>query len=123
MCNATDHYVERLPLIRLTSLHWRPRVLAGAALAAVLIMMWDGQANGWPPYWERLPGPYQVAGAERSMAPVDVAAARWALATLGPGRRFVSDGGNTQILAPMGDQVVVYENGFLLVTGWGSVPT
>lgn len=103
-------------LARLAGAHWLPRALAATALAAVLIMMWDGQANGWPPYWERLPGPYQVAGAERSMAPVNIAAARWALGTLGPGRRFASDWGNTQILGTYGNQIVVYENGFLFTS-------
>ena len=40
----------------------RSRALAGArrsaaVLVIVLMLMFNGLANGWPPYWERLPGP------------------------------------------------------------------
>lgn len=118
-------YIAALALLRLAG--WRRRraapgaaagrgVLAAAALAGVLLMMFDGQANGWPPYWERLPGPYQVAGAERSAAPENIAAARWTLAALGPGRRFATDWGNTQLVSAYGNQIAVYQNGFLFTS-------
>ena len=70
----------------------------------VLLLMFDGLANGWPPYWERLPGPHQVAGAERSVGPEEIAAARWALAALGPGNRFAADIGSYPVLGSYGDQ-------------------
>src|SRR5262249_47368085 len=43
--------------------------LVVAAITALLI---DGLANGWPPYWERLPGPHQVAAFEASVDPEEV---------------------------------------------------
>ena len=80
------------------------RIAAAAALVMVLLLMFDGLANGWPPYWERLPGPHQVAGAERSVGPGEIAAARWALAALGPGNRFAADIGSYPVLGSYGDQ-------------------
>ena len=80
------------------------RIAATAALVMVLLLMFDGLANGWPPYWERLPGPHQVAGAERSVGPEEIAAARWALAALGPGNRFAADVGSYPVLGSYGDQ-------------------
>ncbi len=108
-------YVAALALLRLAELRWHPGVLATAGLAAVLMMMFDGQANGWPPYWERLPGPYQVAGSERSVTPENVAAASWTLRALGQAQPFATDWGNQQLLAAYGNQLVVYQNGFLFI--------
>jgi hypothetical protein len=82
----------------------RAHAVAAAILVVVLLLMFDGLANGWPPYWERLPGPYQVAGSERSVEPETIAAARWALAALGPGNRFATDMGSYPILGSYGDQ-------------------
>ena len=48
--------------------NWRAAAMAVGAIA-VITLQFDGLANGWPPYWERLPGPYQVAGVERSTGP------------------------------------------------------
>ena len=67
-------------------------------------LVFDGLANGWPPYWEQFPGPHQVAGAERSVGPEEIAAARWALALLRPGNRFAADYGNSPLLGTYGDQ-------------------
>ena len=73
-------------------------------LVIVLVLMFNGLANGWPPYWERLPGPYLVAGSERSVNPQEIAGARWALAVLGPGNRFAADSGSYPLLGSYGDQ-------------------
>ena len=75
-----------------------------AVLVLVLMLMFDGLANGWPPYWERLPGSYQVAGSERSVEPEVVATARWTLEALGPGHRFASDVGSYPVLGSYGYQ-------------------
>jgi hypothetical protein len=72
-----------------------------AAISALLI---DGLANGWPPYWERLPGPHQVAAFESSVDPEEVAISNWSLAQLGPGWRIASDQGIYPVLIGYGGQ-------------------
>lgn len=111
-------FIAALAVIRLTdnSLCWpavradvrrRAPVLIAAAVTVALVLVLNGLVNGWPPYWERLPGPYQVAGAERSVGPEQVAAADWALAVLGPGNRFATDEGDLPVLGSYGDQATV----------------
>ena len=48
--------------------------------AAVVALLIDGLSNGWPPFWERLPGPHQVASFEASVDPQEVAVSNWTLA-------------------------------------------
>jgi hypothetical protein len=117
-------FIAALAIIRLTdnSLRW-PVIRAGtrrgapvvvaAAVVAALVLLLNGLVNGWPPYWERLPGPYQVAGAERSVGPEQVASAEWALAALGPGNRFATDEGDLPVLGSYGDQNPVGDDGYL----------
>ena len=83
-------------------------LLGGAApvLGAAVILM-GGVASGWPPIWDRLPGPYLVSGFERSVDPRGVAAARWALGALGPGHRWAQDSTAYILLATIGDQNTV----------------
>jgi hypothetical protein len=64
-------------------------------------------AGGWPPYWEMLPGAYQVGGFERSVSPQGIDGANWALAALGPGNRFGVDISNAALLAAYGKQDTV----------------
>jgi hypothetical protein len=78
--------------------------VAVAVLLVVLTLLFDGLVNGWPPYWERLPGPHQVAGSERSVGPDEIAAASWTLAALGPGNRFATDSGSYALLGSYGFQ-------------------
>jgi hypothetical protein len=117
-------FIAALAVIRLTDNTLRsPAVRAdvprrapfvvGAAVAAALVLVLNGLVNGWPPYWERLPGPFQVAGAERSVGPEQVASADWALAVLGPGNRFATDEGDVPVLGGYGDQTMVGEDGDL----------
>jgi hypothetical protein len=75
-------------------------IVVGLAVA----MFAGGIAGAWPPYWERLPGAYQVGGFERSVSPQGIAAANWALTALGPGNRFGVDTGNAALLAAYGRQ-------------------
>ena len=77
------------------------------------MLVFDGLANGWPPYWERLPGPHQVAGAERSVGPQEIASAEWAVAMLGPGNRFATDSGDFPVLGGYGDQNPLSDVAFL----------
>lgn len=95
------------------AVRWQARVAAAAAMMLVLLLMFDGLANGWPPYWERLPGPHQVAGFERSVGPEEIAAAEWALATLGPGNRFATDFGSYPVLGSYGYQDPVRDDAYL----------
>lgn len=89
------------------------RGVEAAVLVAIPLLIFNGLANGWPPYWERLPGPHQVAGSERSVGPEEIAAARWALAMLGPGNRFAADFGNTPVIGSYGNQNAVLSVAFL----------
>jgi hypothetical protein len=91
-------------IMRAGFLRWRASAVAAAALICALTFLFNGLVNGWPPYWERLPGPHQVAGFERSVGPEEIAAGRWALSALGPGNRFATDLGNYPVLGGYGDQ-------------------
>ncbi len=108
-------FIAALAVRRLVGacLRGRSAAVAALALAGALILLFDGLANGWPPYWERLPGPYQVAGAERSVNPEAVAVATWALAVLGPGNRFATDAGSYPVLGSYGDQDPVRDISYL----------
>jgi hypothetical protein len=108
-----------LALIRLVNValarRWESAAIAVAVIGA-LTLLFDGLANGWPPYWERLPGPHQVAGFERSVGPEEVAAARWSLTALGPGNRFAADIGIYPALIGYGDQNPLQGVGYLYST-------
>ena len=108
-------FVAALAVVRLTdnSLRWpviradvrrRAPLVVAVAVVGATMFVFDGLANGWPPYWERLPGPHQVAGAERSVGPLEIASAQWAEAQLGPGNRFATDGGDFAVLGSYGNQ-------------------
>ena len=107
--------IVALAVIRLTdnSLRWsviradvrrRAPLVVAVAVAGATIFMFDGLANGWPPYWERLPEPHQVAGAELSVGPLEIASAQWAEAQLGPGNTFATDEGDFAVLGGYGNQ-------------------
>src|SRR5215469_16704408 len=102
-CSCRPASSPRWPAVR-ADMRRRAPVLVAAAVAAALVLVLNGLVNGWPPYWERLPGPYQVAGAERSVGPEQVASADWAMAALGPGNRFATDEGDVPVLGGYGDQ-------------------
>lgn len=108
-------FIAALAVIRLTdnSLRWpviranvrrRAPVVVAVAVAGAVMFTFDGLANGWPPYWERLPGPHQVAGDERSVGPLEIASAQWAEAQLGPGNTFATDDGDFPVIGSYGDQ-------------------
>ncbi|HEX8008675.1 MAG TPA: hypothetical protein VF482_19860 [Trebonia sp.] len=111
LIRLTDNTL-RLPVIRANVRRRAPVVVAAAVLIALVLVL-NGLVNGWPPYWERLPGPFQVAGAERSVGPEQIASAAWALALLGPGNRFATDEGDLPVLGSYGDQDTVGDVGYL----------
>jgi hypothetical protein len=81
----------------------------GAAVTAVVVasivsLLIDGLANGWPPSWERLPGPHQVSAFESSVDPEEIRVADWTLANLGPGNRMAADSGIYPVLFGYGGQ-------------------
>lgn len=90
--------------------------MAAAVLVVVLTLLFDGLANGWPPYWERLPGSYQVAGSERAVDPEVVDTATWTLAILGPGNNFATDLGSYPVLGSYGDQNPLRNVAYLYVS-------
>ncbi len=92
---------------------WQARTVATAILIVVLAIIANGLANGWPPYWERLPGSYQVAGSERSVEPELVDTANWTLIQLGPGNRFATDFGAYPVLGSYGDQDPIRQVAYL----------
>lgn len=71
---------------------WGAGVTAVVVTASVVLVI-DGLANGWPPYWERLPGPHQVSAFESSVGPREVAIGNESLPMLGPGNRIAADAG------------------------------
>ncbi len=86
------------------AVRWQAHAVSAAVLVVVLMLLFDGLANGWPPYWERLPGSYQVAGSERSVQPQVISTATWGLRELGPGNRFATDYGSYPVLGSYGYQ-------------------
>lgn len=89
---------------------WR-QALVGAwmpvrrpVLVGALVVLFMGAAVLGIPFWARLPGPYLVSADTRSVEPQGIAAARWTLAEIGPGNRFLSDRTNRTLLATYGRQ-------------------
>jgi hypothetical protein len=95
--------VAAAELIRRRRRGWRSsaarggQLVAGTAVAALLMV--GARAGGWPPWWERLPGPYRVGSFERSVDPQNLAAARWTGAWLGRGHRITADATGWILLA------------------------
>jgi hypothetical protein len=94
------------------------RVLAGSVIGTVLLV--GARAGGWPPVWALLPGPYLVAGFERSVDASGLAATDWARTTLGPGHRFGGDITAVALTSTYGRQDPVRESAPLFVgERWG----
>jgi hypothetical protein len=85
-------------------------------LVAVVTLIIDGLANGWPPYWERLPGPHQVSSFESSVGPEEIATSDWTLQYLGSGNRIAADSGIYPVLLGYGDQNALQQISFLYAT-------
>ena len=102
-------FIDRVPRLRANA-------FIGAGLVGVLLMSVDGVVNSWPPSWERLPGPYQVGGVERSIGPEEIAVGNWLLAGLGPGNRIASDFGNDPMVGTYGYQNPILGVSFLYLT-------
>lgn len=92
--------IDRAPRLRASA-------FLGASLAGVLLMSIDGVVSGWPPSWERLPGPHQVGGVERSIGPEEIAVGNWLATALGPGNGIDADLGNDPMVGTYGNQIPV----------------
>jgi hypothetical protein len=90
--------------------------------AAVVALLIDGLSNGWPPFWERIPGPHQVASFEASVDPQEVAVSYWSLAQLGPGNVIAADSGIYPVLIGYGDQNPQQQVTFLYSTPTWTLP-
>jgi hypothetical protein len=108
-------YVAALAVVHLsgTAVRWQLHAAAATLPAVMVMLMLNGLASGWPPYWERLPGPHQVAGFDRSVGPEEIGAATWALSVLGPGHRFAADWGSYLVLGSYGDQAPITNISYL----------
>jgi hypothetical protein len=82
----------------------RGAAVTAVVVAAITALLIDGLANGWPPFWERLPGPHQVSSFEASVNPQELAIGTWSLAQLGPGNVIASDQGIYPVLIGYGEQ-------------------
>jgi len=89
------------------------RESARLVVPIMLVLLVSGLANGWPPYWERLPGAYEPGGFERSVSPQGVQASLWVSGALGPGNRFAADLANYSLLGTYGDSDAVRNAGAL----------
>jgi hypothetical protein len=75
-----------------------------AAAGATALLVAGGIAQGWPPWWERLPGSYVVDGFESGVNTESLAVASWAAAALPPGQRFAADYTNNLLTGTLGRQ-------------------
>lgn len=91
-------------------------VITGVMLVSVVTLIIDGLANGWPPFWERLPGPHQVSSFESSIGPEEINAAYWTQTYLGPGNRIAADAGIYPVLLGYGDQNALQQISLLYAT-------
>ena len=76
---------------------------AGMTMLATILFI-GGFILGAGPAWARLPGPYLVSADLRTIEPESIAAAKWALAYLGPGNRFAADRVNGLLMVSYGLQ-------------------
>ena len=91
-------------------------VITAVMLASVVTLIIDGLANGWPPFWERLPGPHQVSSFESSVGPEEVATSYWTQTYLGPGNRIAADSGIYPLLLGYGDQNALQQISLMYAT-------
>ncbi len=88
--------------------------LGGPVLARIMLLMvvvvvfLGGITAGWPPYWERLPGPFLPGAAERSINAEGVAVANWAAEKMTPYNRITTDFTDYGLLGAYGNQHSVY---------------
>lgn len=87
------------------SIRWSVEPRWRLALRAVpLVIVMIGGVAVADPVWGRLPGTYLVAADTRSIEPIGIAAAQWAVDNLGRDNRFMADRTNSLLLATIGDQ-------------------
>jgi hypothetical protein len=85
-------------------------VLRLGAVIFVFFVFLGGMMGGWPPYWGRLPGPYEVGASELSVEPQGVQGAYWAYDLLGPHNRIDTDFTNHLLQGAYGEQNASYHS-------------
>ncbi|WP_018350456.1 hypothetical protein [Longispora albida] len=99
----------------------RVPVIAGTVLAALLLV--TARVGGWPPAWDRLPGPHKVGAFERSVDRQGLVTAKWARGWLGAGHRMAGDTTGNILAAAYGRQKPVGEASALFYPKqWGILP-
>ena len=103
-------------LVNSSSMRRWSAVITSLMLVSVVMLIIDGLANGWPPFWERLPGPHQVSSFESSIGPEEINTAYWTDTYLGPGNRIAADAGIYPVLLGYGDQNALQQISLLYAT-------
>jgi hypothetical protein len=92
-------------------------VFGRGLIALLLVVVFvGGIVTGWPPAWERVPGPYLVSGYESSVEPQGVAAAKWAGSHLSPDNSLAADLTNYTLFSTYGRQNAVRQVAPLYLT-------
>ncbi|TAK33774.1 MAG: hypothetical protein EPO21_11880 [Chloroflexota bacterium] len=89
----------------------RQRVVRALTISALASIILVGGIIVGRPAWMRMPGPYLVGADPRSIESEGIAAARWSLSTLGPGRRMLGDRVSRLLMATYGHQRPITEIG------------
>ena len=90
---------------------WLPRLKPakywGITFVIWITIVFMGGVIIGTPWWQRMPGPYMVVADKRSIEPQGIAAAEWAMETLGPGQRISTDRINSLLMGTYGDQYII----------------
>lgn len=89
------------------SSRWRIQSLGRrlVLIPLVLLLFVGGVIVGWAPY-DRMPGPYLVEAGDRSVDPINVAAATWITRHVPPNSRFATDRMNGALIGSLGEHPV-----------------
>ncbi|MGH7642646.1 MAG: hypothetical protein ACRENX_06470 [Candidatus Dormibacteria bacterium] len=80
------------------------RVTAAANVVVLVLLGLGGVAGGWPPFYARLPGKFEVQAWERSVDQHNLDLATWTATELPADNGFASDFVTASILASLGGQ-------------------
>ena len=83
---------------------WTRAVRRPLIIAVVTLMAAGGIATGWPPFWERIPGPFKIASFESGVDRQNVAVTSWAQTHLRANNRFASDFDIDALMGSIGRQ-------------------
>ncbi len=104
-----DQFARRTTSLLSSGRRFRPPVIPHLPLSrltviAVLAIAVGDIASGWPPYYERLPGPFAPGLWERSVDAHETDVAEWFPKWLDPYNRVAADGAQSSLLSGIGLQ-------------------